>query len=511
MSAAHDAPPLTGSMLVLAGLVLSMANFMAVLDTSIANVALPHIAGGLGASNSEGTSVITFYAIAEAIAIPLTGWLTQRFGSVRVFLFSMAGFGVSSILCGLSPNLEALILFRVLQGFSAGPMMPLSQALLLRITPKAQHPLALALWSMTVIVAPVCGPVLGGIIADTIGWQWSFFINVPVAIVSVLVGWRLLMPRETETERAGIDFVGLVLLAIWVGALQLMLDGGKERDWFESQYIVTLTIVAAIAFAAFVVWELTDDAPIVNLRLLKIPSFSLATFILALAYGVFFGAIVLVPQWLQNNLGYTSTWSGYMTAFNGMLGVLMSPLVAQLVVRFDPRAVAFVGVLGLAGALGVRTLFNTDITFAQMIPAQLAQGFFLPLMFVPMLGIALTKISDRDLAAASGLMTFARTMAGAIATSIVTSSWERTTGAMRSEVVGGMEGSSSTINTMEQMGLSHEQALQNLSHMVEGQAMMLATNQMFAFMAPMLACAAFLIWLTPRPSAAAAAKAQSAH
>jgi MFS transporter, DHA2 family, multidrug resistance protein len=513
MSTKHSdaAPPLTGAMLLLAGFVLAMANFMAVLDTSIANVALPHIAGALGASSSEGTSVITFYAIAEAIAIPLTGWLSQRFGSVKVFLWSMAGFGVSSVLCGLAPTLDILILFRVVQGFCAGPMMPLSQSLLLRITPKHQHPMALALWSMTVIVAPVCGPVLGGVIADTIGWEWSFFINVPVAIVSVIVGWRLLTSRETETERTRVDYVGLILLAIWVGALQLFLDGGKERDWFESSYIATLAIVSAIAFAAFVIWELTDKAPIVNLRLLTISSFSLSTLVLAIAYGVFFGSVVLVPQWLQTNLGYTATWSGYMTAFNGMLGVLVSPLVAYLIVRFDPRAVAFIGVLGLAAALGVRTLFNTDISFGQMIPAQLAQGAFLPLMFVPMLGIALAKIPERDVAAASGLMTFARTMAGAIATSIVTSSWERSTGAMRSEVVGSMQNSGAAIDAMTQAGLSSEQAAMNLSRMVDGQAMMLATNQVFAFVAPMLACAALLIWFTPKPPATAMAAAQSGH
>ena len=244
---------------------------------------------------------------------------------------------------------------------------------------------------------------------------------------------------------------------------------------------------------------------------MKISSFSLSTLVLAIAYGVFFGSVVLAPQWLQANLGYTATWSGYMTAFNGMLGVLVSPLVAYLIVRFDPRAVAFVGVLGLAAALGVRSLFNTDISFAQMIPAQLAQGAFLPLMFVPMLGIALAKIPERDVAAASGLMTFARTMAGAIATSIVTSSWERSTSAMRSEVVGAMQNSSAAIDAMTQSGLSSEQAVMNLSRMVDGQAMMLATNQVFAFVAPMLACAALLIWFTPKPPAAAMAAAQSGH
>lgn len=509
--AAADTPKLAGPMLLAAWFVLALANFMAVLDMSIANVAVPHMAGALGASSSEGTSIITFYAIAEAISIPLTGWLAQRFGSVRVFLFAMAGFGAASVLCGLAPTLEALILFRVVQGLCAGPLMPLSQALLMRITPKAQHGLALALWGMTVIVAPVVGPVLGGLIADTIGWEWSFFINVPVAIIAVTLGWRILAPHETPTEKQRIDFVGLVLLAVWVGSLQLLLDGGKEHGWFESPYIVTLAIITAVSLASFVIWELTDKAPIVNLRLFKIPSLSITTLVMSLAFGMFMGSIVLVPQWLQYNLAYTATWSGYLLAFNGMLGVVMSPVAGALVSRVDPRGVAFVGVLGLAGALGARVLFNTDISFEQMVPVQLIQGAFLPLMFVPLLGIALAEISERDMASATSLVTFARTIAGAIATSIVVSSWDNETTAMRSELVNAMQNSAGTIDAMTQSGLSQAQATLNLSRMVDAQAMMLAVNNMFAVLAPMLACAALLIWLTPRPTPAAVAAAQSTH
>lgn len=504
-------PQLSGGALILAGAVLCMANFMAVLDTSIANVALPHISGGLGASATEGTMVITFYAIAEAICIPLTGWLAQRFGSVRVFLLSMTGFGISSALCGMATSLDMLLLFRVLQGLSAGPLMPLSQSLLLQITPKQQHPMALALWSMTVIVAPVCGPVLGGVLSDTVGWEWAFFINVPIAIVSIIIGRWLLSAQETPTEKLKVDFVGLVLLAVWVGALQLMLDKGREHDWFESEFIVTLGVITAIGFVSFLIWELTEKEPIVNLRLLAIPSFSLGTGVMAVAYGGFFASVVLVPLWLQNNMAYTATWAGYLTAFNGILGVIVAPFVAKLMVRFDPRAVAFVGLLGLAVVIGARALFTTDMSFVSMIPAQLAQGAFLPLMFVPMMAITLAGIAAKDLPGASGIMAFARTIAGAIGTSLVTTAWERSATGMRDELVNGMEHGSQVLAAAVGAGADTEAARQALSLVVDHQALMLATNQVFAFLGPMLAVTAILIWFTKKPSADDMAAAQSAH
>jgi len=250
MSAAHVAhPPLQGSARVLGTLALSAATFMNVLDSTIANVSLPAIAGDLGVSPVQGTWVITSFAVANAIAVPLTGWLTQRIGQVRLFMASVLLFSITSWLCGMAPNMTMLIVFRVLQGFVAGPMIPLSQTLLLSSYPPRQAGLAMAMWSITTLVAPITGPLLGGWITDNISWPWIFYINVPVGILSAGATWAIYHKRETPTQRLPIDFVGLALLVLWVGALQLMLDKGKELDWFASPQIVGFAVVAVVGFA----------------------------------------------------------------------------------------------------------------------------------------------------------------------------------------------------------------------------------------------------------------------
>jgi MFS transporter, DHA2 family, multidrug resistance protein len=498
MSPARTPPVLEGGMLVLAGFVLAMANFMAVLDISIANVALPHIAGALAASPNEGTSVITFFAVAEAISIPLTGWLAQRFGSVRVFLVSMAGFGAASALCGLAHSLPMLVAFRVLQGLFAGPMMPLSQSLLTQIVPKKHYAMAIGLWTMTVIVAPIAGPLLGGVIADTIGWEWAFYINVAPAILSVLAGWRLLAAHETPTRKVPVDFVGLALLVLWVGALQTMLDIGAEHEWFESGEVTTLLAVTLVGFAAFIIWELTDPHPIVDLRVFRYPRFSIATGVISITFAVFFASIVLIPLWLQTNMGYTASWAGNLMAFNGILGFFAAPLVAKLMVRFDPRAVAFTGLLGLAAVMGWRTLFNSQISFGQMIPVQLAQGAFMPLFFIPLMAVALYQIDAKELPGASGLLTFARTIAGAVGASIATTAWTNQSTIMRGDIVGSMQNGGQALDAMSAAGFTHQQALASLDHMVQSQSVMLATNQIFAFVVPALLLSSLLIWFTPR-------------
>ena len=257
--------PLTGSTLALATLALSLATFMNVLDTSIANVSIPAIAGDLGVSPSQGTWVITSFAVANAISLPLTGWLTQRYGQVRLFVTSVLLFVLASFLCGLAPSISWLIAFRVLQGAVAGPMIPLSQAILLSSYPKARAGSALAIWAITTLVAPVVGPLLGGWITDNIAWPWIFYINVPVGLAAAAVTWSIYRRRDTPTARRPIDGVGLGLLVLWVGALQVMLDKGRELDWFASGTVVALAIAAAIGFALFVVWELTDEHPVVDL------------------------------------------------------------------------------------------------------------------------------------------------------------------------------------------------------------------------------------------------------
>src|SRR5215831_12157216 len=247
-----------GKPLALTALALALGTFMQVLDMTTANVSLPTIAGTLGTSADQGTWIITSFAIANGISVPLTGWLMQRFGVVRTFIASVAAFTLASLLCGLAWNLEWLIAFRVLQGAVSGPIIPGSQALLLMLFPPARKGMALALWSMTTLVAPICGPIFGGWISDNATWPWIFYINLPVGIFAAGVCWYYLRNRETPTRKLPIDTVGLGLLVVWVGALQIMLDKGKNEDWFESPAIVVLTVVAAIAFVAWLIWELTE-------------------------------------------------------------------------------------------------------------------------------------------------------------------------------------------------------------------------------------------------------------
>ena len=337
-AAAHDLAPMSGAPLWIAGLLLALANFMAVLDLTIANVSVPNIAGGLAVSPSQGAWVITSYAVAEAITVPLTGWLAQRFGAVKVFVAAMAGFGLFSALCGLAPSLGVLVVFRIFQGLAGGPMMPLSQTMLRRIFPVKQQPMAMGLWSMTTVVGPIVGPLLGGALVDQAGWPWVFYINVPVAAGCAILTWRYLASRETPTLKVPVDFVGLGLLITWVGAMQIVLDKGKELDWFQSPVIVALALTALVGFISFIIWELTDAHPVVDLRVFRHRGFTAATVIMSLTFGAFFSSVVLLPLWLQTNMGYMAGWAGKSMAFQGVLAVTMSPIVARIMIKFDLRA-----------------------------------------------------------------------------------------------------------------------------------------------------------------------------
>jgi DHA2 family multidrug resistance protein len=266
-------------------LVPSLATFATVLDTSGVNVSIPAISGDLGVSPNQGTWVITSFAVANAIAVPLTGWLTQRFGQVRLFTASVLLFVLASWLCGLAPSIESLIAFRVLQGAVAGPLIPLSQTLLLASYPPAMAGIAMAMWAMTTLVAPVIGPLLGGWITDNINWPWIFYINVPVGLLSAAFTWSIYRSRDPGPRKVPFDAVGLVLIVLWIGAFQIMIDKGKELDWFGSKQIVALAIVAAVGFAYFLVWELTEKHPIVNLRLFA-RRFLVGTHALSVGYGL---------------------------------------------------------------------------------------------------------------------------------------------------------------------------------------------------------------------------------
>jgi MFS transporter, DHA2 family, multidrug resistance protein len=499
-ASAHDVMPMTGPMLWVGGLLLALANFMAVLDITIANVSVPNIAGGLAVSPSQGAWVITSYAVAEAITVPLTGWLSQRFGAVKVFIVAMAGFGLFSALCGLAPSLGVLVVFRILQGLSGGPMMPLSQTLLRRIFPLHLQPTAMGLWGMTTVVGPIIGPLLGGYLVDHAGWPWVFYVNVPVAVVTGVLAWRVLRSRETPTQRVPVDIVGLGLLITFVGAMQIMLDKGREMDWFQSPFILGLAIIALIGFISFIIWELTDAHPIVDLRVFRHRGFAASTVIMSLTYGAFFSSVVLVPLWLQTNMGYTAGWAGRAMAFQGILAVVMSPIVARLMGRIDLRALVCFGVLVMAGVGLWRSTFASNMDFMSVSWPNLVQGMAMPFFFIPTTALALASVLPQETASAAGLMNFMRTTAGAFGTSISLTAWQNADTVQRNDLVGALHDPQGAMDQMAHAGLSAGQALGQLDNLVESQATMAATNHIFLVVSMIFVLGAMAVWIAPKPA-----------
>ena len=492
--------PLTGVRLYIAALLIGLGNFLVVLDTTIANVSINTIAGDLGVSSTQGTWVITSYAVAEAITVPLTGWLARKYGAQKTFVVCYLAFAAISLLCGLASSLGVLLGARVLLGLFGGPIMPLSQMLLLRIFPKEKATLATVIWAMTTLTGPVAGPILGGIICDNYGWEWIFFIKVPIAAAGGLGVWWLLRGQADPKTQAFIDKVGLILLIIWVGALQIMLDEGRNHDWFADPHIRMYGIVAAIGFVAFVIWELTEKNPIVDLKIFRHRGFVGAATTYSLGFGGFFASIVILPLWLQSNMGYTATWAGYATGIMGILAVFCSPLVGKAVEKFDPRGIVCLGILGLAGVMLWRMWeFSTDVTFMQMAWPTLVTGLFMVMFFVPVTGLAMASVDPEEQANAAGISNFMRTLAGAFATSLIQSRWSDATRVNTTEVVSAMPHGQQAVDGMIAQGIPADSARTMLSQVVEGQSVMLATLDMFGLIAVCLGIAAMIIWLVPKP------------
>jgi DHA2 family multidrug resistance protein len=500
-TAPAEPAPLQGIELVLAGLLLAVANFIVVLDTTIANVSVPHIAGGLAVSTNEGTYVITSYAVAEAIIVPLTGWLSKRFGTVRVFSASMMLFGLFSVLCGLSASLGFLVAARIFQGLSGGPLMPLSQTLLMQIFPPKKRGAAIGLWSMTTLVAPVMGPIVGGYICDHWHWSLIFFINLPIAVICGIAAARMLRRFESKTLRERVDFVGLGLMILWVGALQLMLDEGKKLDWFASTEICVLAIVAAIGLVAFLIWELTEANPIIDLRVFRHRGFTASVITISLAFGAFFGTVVLMPLWLQSFMGYTATDSGFVSASIGITAVFVAPIAAGLSQKMDPRKLVFCGVAWLGIMTFVRSYATTDMTMWDISWPMLLQGLGMPFFFVPLTALALASVDPHETASAAGLMSFLRTLSGAFATSIVTTSWENEQTVFRSDLVERAQSSAEVATLMGDLSpAGMESALQQLNLLIQQQAVVLATNHVLHIVSFTFIFAALAIWLAPKPT-----------
>ncbi|HUL63043.1 MAG TPA: DHA2 family efflux MFS transporter permease subunit [Burkholderiaceae bacterium] len=509
-------PPLEGSARIIGTVALSLATFMNVLDTSIANVSIPAISGDMGVSPSQGTWVITSFAVANAIAVPLTGWLTQRFGQVRLFTASIVLFVIASWLCGLSPNIESLIFFRVLQGLVAGPMIPLSQTLLLASYPPALSGTAMAFWAMTTLVAPVTGPLLGGWITDNIAWPWIFYINIPVGLLAAAVTWSIYRTRDPGPRKVPLDFVGLGLLVLWVGAMQIMIDKGKELDWFGSNQIVMLAIIAVVGFAFFLAWELTDKHPIVNLRLFARRNFLMGTTALAVAYALFFGNVVLLPLWLQQWMGYTATWAGIVTAPVGILAIMLSPWVGKNVTRIDPRKLATVAFLGFGLVLWMRSNFNVQAPVMTILIPTILQGAAMAFFFIPLQAIIFSGLTPDQLPAAAGLSNFARITAGAVGTSLFTTLWDSRASlhhAQLSEMVNpGNYAAGQAMTQLGAAGQTPEQITATINRLVDQQAYTMAVTDVFYLSAVLFLGLIALVWLTkPKMASGAAAGAGGAH
>lgn len=500
MSSHHDEhiEPLTGVVFVLAAFMLCAANFIAVLNTTIANVAVPNIAGNLGVTLSQGTWVITSYAVGEAITVPLTGWLAARFGSIRIFVISMIMFGIMSALSGLAPSLGILVVARMFQGIAGGPLMPLSQTLLLRIFPKEKAGAAIGMWSMTTLVAPVVGPITGGYLCDEFAWHDVFFVNVPIALLCGFGAWKLLARYKDELRKNPIDVIGLALLVVWVVALQIMLDEGKDLDWFASDEIVALFTVAALSFCIFLIWEWYEEHPIVDLRVFRHRGFWVSILTISLAYAAFFGVNVVTPLWLQNFMAYTATESGLTTCWMGISAFMVSAFVSKGAEKIDGRKIVFFGIILMGLVTLWRSIATTDMDYWSIALPILVMGIGIPCFFIPVTGLALKSVDTKEIYSAAGLMSFLRTLSGAVSTSIVTTSWTNMITVKHAELVDVVR--DDTIRTLlEQQGAQPQAANEFFNALVTSQAVMLATNDLMYFIGFAFILAACIIWLAPHP------------
>lgn len=480
---------------------LALATFMQVLDTTIANVSLTTIAGNLGVSNDQSTWVITSFAVSNAIALPLTGWLTRRFGEVKLFVIATLLFSLASFLCGIAFNMGSLVGFRALQGFVAGPMYPITQALLLSIYPPDKRSHALALLATVTVVAPIAGPILGGWITDNYSWPWIFFINVPIGIFSALMVWNQMRSKPAKLEAPRMDYVGLITLILGVGALQLVLDKGNDEDWFNSSFIVWTSIVSVISLAVFIIWEWTDKDPIVNLRLFRHRNFSAGTLALMVAYAGFFSIGVLVPQWLQTQMHYTATWSGLATAPIGIFPIILTTFVAKYATKVDLRLIASAAFCAMGITSLMRSGFDPQVDFYHVAFVQLIQGFGVAFFFMPVLTIVLSDLAGNEIAAGSGLATFLRTLAGSFATSITTYMWGHRAIIHHSQLTEHFTPyNPSTASLTEQLGHGdiHVAAAQ-IERLIQQQAYQISFNEIMHALGILFLVLIAVLWLAKPP------------
>ena len=407
-----------------------LATFMEVLDTSVANVALPHIAGNLASTAEEATWVLTAYLVANAIVLPMSGWFSSLFGRKRFYMTCVLLFTISSALCGLAPSLGWLIFFRILQGLGGGALQPTSQAIMRESFPAHKQGMAMAMYGMGVVFAPVIGPTLGGWITDNYSWHWIFLINIPVGILSLFLTSMLVhdppyLKRTSLKEGARIDFMGLGLLATGLGALEIALDEGQRNDWFSSGLIVSASIIAVVTLVSVVLWELRQKDPVVDFRLLKERNFAVSTLNMFALGFVLYGSTTAMPLFLQSLLGYTAMQSGMALSPGGIVIMFMMPVVGALLSRFQARWLIIFGLLVSSGGLFLMTNFDLQIAFSDAVTARMIQSLGLAFLFVPINTVAFATIAKAKTSYATGLINLARNIGGSTGIAVITTMLSR--------------------------------------------------------------------------------------
>jgi len=389
------------------------ATFMEVLDTTVVNVSLPHIAGSLSASVDEAAWALTSYLVANAVILPMTGWIANFFGRKRTLIAAVFGFTAASFLCGLAPTLPTLIFFRIIQGATGGALQPLSQAVMLEAFPPRDRGKAMAFWGLGIVVAPMLGPVIGGWLTDNWSWRWVFYINLPVGLASIVMTRLFIFdPPYIRRSSHGIDYWGMGMLALGVGALQVVLDKGQEEDWFESQWIAALAVISVIALIAFVVYELRTRAPVVNLRIFKSRTYAAGVFLMTVLGFVLYGSLLLLPIFLQTLLGYPALDAGLAMAPRGLGSFLMMPIVGTVLGRFDPRKVLAAGLIGASWTLYELGRLNLNAGYWDIFWPQFIQGACLAMLFVPLTTATMDPIPKEEMGYATSMFNLMRNLGG---------------------------------------------------------------------------------------------------
>ncbi len=485
---------------ILVAVALALCTFMEVLDFSIANVSIPHIAGSLGVSDNVGTWVITLYMVGNAIVLPISGWLSEKIGPVRLILYSSILFGIASWFCGFATTFPMICISRFVQGTVAGPLIPVSQVLLVDIFPKGKKQMALALWAMVALVGPIAGPILGGWITQSFSWRWIFYINIPVAIFSASIIKVFMSKYLLPTSEKKLDVLGLFFLVIGITSLQILLDKGQQLDWLNSPVIRTLAVLSFVCIVALIIYEWNHPDPLIDIRLLKIRSFALGTFICGLSFMVFFSPIVITPLWLETFMGYTPFKAGAALATMGIIPFLTAPLVGRLMGTGRLKLLVGISFILMAIAFYYFSTLNTLVDFKTVAWSRFYLGFGLAPYIAPIISLSLTQVPVEKIARASGILQFFRIFMSGVGTSLYTTVWTNRATMHHERLVSLLTPYSERLASfkravMQKMPPKGALSLEHLNQLVEQQAYMIATNEVMLLSAMVLILLFFLLQL----------------